>query len=395
MFKVLLTVVVFLSLSFPAQAQRQVALPEKPRAKLFDSYAGIYYEDLMARLDNFAIQLSDEPTARAHLIVYGPKGDNGGTGKHLLRISIDYLVNTRGIDEGRLSGNYGGRYKELTTSWSELWLVPAGADTPEAQAYETKIGKLKGKFAEFDSYAYDGLDECFGPCLGDVTGAGFADALTEQPESVAYLVATNQKGAAIGTWRRVAKREADHLQTRGIGADRIKIIFAGTAKFGEDEYPQQARLQLWILPKDAPPPVKEAGPEEIPKVASQLGRFQDSDLKYPEIEKRAFEGFADVLKANGSLGVCIIARPPQTPGFRDPEFPPLENEPPDIDFKNLLDKWKDKLAMDYQIESRRIFVIIASAQEGNDGTIETWIVPPGASLPDPYATDDNDPESTN
>ena len=345
----------------------------------------------MARLDNLAIELGNEPTALTRIIVYGPKGDGRGTGKNLLRVSIDYLVNTRGIDPERISGDYGGRYKDPTSSRSELWLVPAGAEPPAAKAYESKIGQLNGKFAEVDAYADEGFPDCNGPCLGDFTIAGFTDALTEQPDSLAYLVATNGKGATIGTWRRVAKRAAEDLQTRGIAADRIKIIFAGASKYDESSSPEKAWLQLWILPKDAPPPAKEAAPEEIPKVSTQLGSFNDYDLKYPEIEKRVFEAFADILKANANLGVCIIARPPMTPGFRDPEFPPLENEPPDIDFKTLLDKWKDKLAKDYQIESRRIFVITASAREGNDGTIETWIVPPGASLPDPYASDTDNP----
>lgn len=374
------------------QEQRREEQQQTRRARLFDSYPGINAEDLMARLDNLAIQLQNDPDVHAYVFVYGAKGEGGGTGKHLLRITIDYLVKARGIDEARIVNADGGRYKDPKDAWTELWLVPSGAEPPTPRKYETNIGKVKGKFAEYNGY--DGLPgECEGPCSNSITLAGLADALREQPDSVAYIVVHNQQGATIGTWRRVAKSEAADLEGRGIVADRIKIIFAGAIKVADDDYPQQAKVQLWILPKDAPPPAKEAKPERIPKAAVQLGTFRDYDLKYPATEKWAFEGFADVLKANNNLGVCIIVRPPLAPSFRDPELPQIPDEPPDIDLTKLIETWKAQLAKSYQIESRRIFVITASAREGNEGTIETWIIPPGAAMPDPYADDSTDPPS--
>src|ERR1700720_3319135 len=78
------------------------------RARPFDSYAGINSEDLMARLDNLAIELQKDLDLKAHIIVYGPKGEGGGTGNQLLRMTIDYLINTRGIDETRIAGIYSG-----------------------------------------------------------------------------------------------------------------------------------------------------------------------------------------------------------------------------------------------------------------------------------------------
>lgn len=372
-----------------SQPQR-VEERQQVRARLFDSYGAINGEDLMARLDNFGIQLQNEPTVTAHIVVYGPDGDGAGSGKHLLSITKDYLTNTRGIDESRLDGLYSGRYKDPKESLTELWLVPFGAEPRPTHEYTPNIREIKGKFAEYSEY--DGLPECGGPCVGSVTMAGFADVLRQQPDHVAYIVAYNQPGANIGTWRRVAKSIAADLESRGVPSDRIKIVFAGTKKLTDDKYAQQAFIQLWTLPKTAPAPVKEARAEGIPTKAVQLGVFHDYELKYQSTEEWAFQGFADVLKANGSLGVFIIVRPPLAAGFRDPEFPPLANEPPDVDLKHLLEKWKSKLAKDYLIDNRRVFAVIAAAQEGQEGTIETWIVPPGASLPDPYANDSGDPK---
>lgn len=394
MIKPVIIVVAIISFGFMTAAkvtcQEQLRTEPQPtrRARLFDSYAGVNSEDLMARLDSLAIQLQNDSDVHVQIIVYGPKGEGGGTGSRLLRMTIDYLVNSRGIDETRIAGNYGGRYKDPKDAWTELWLAPVGTEPPAPRKYETNISELKGKFAEYNDY--DGPSECEGPCSGSVTTAGFADALREQPESVAYIVVHNQQGANIGTWRRVAKSTAADIESRGIPADRIKIIFAGTLKLTEDEYPQQARVQLWILPKDASPPTKEAKPEPLPKQSVQLGIFHDYELKYAAAGKLAFEGFADVLKANDSLGVCIIVRPPLAPNFRDPELLPIPDGPPDIDLTKLVEKWKALLAKTYQIESRRIFVVTASAREGNDGTVETWIITPGAAMPDPYADDSND-----
>lgn len=359
-----------------------------PKARLFDSYRGAEAEDLKARLDNLAIRVEEEPASRAFLVVYGPQGEGLGTGQHILKASADYLVNSRGLDESRLSTAYGGRYKDPREAWSELWLVPPGADPPELRDYRTDLRELRGKFAEYTEY--DGILGCEGECSYNVNLAGFADALNEQPGSVAYIVVSNQVGAAIGTWRRVGKSTAADLESRGILAERIKLIFAGTRKVEKDEYPQQATVQLWILPKDAPPPVKESRSEGAPKEAVRLGTFWDNDLKYAATEKWVFEGFADVLKSNHNLGVCIILRPKEAPDFRDPEYPATSDQPPAPDLGKLIEKWKKQLVKDYQIEERRIFVITAAARDGYDGTIETWIIPPGANLPDPYADDSGD-----
>jgi hypothetical protein len=103
----------------------------------------------------------------------------------------------------------------------------------------------------------------------------------------------------------------------------------------------------------------------------------------------AFEGFADVLKNDSKLAVCIIYRPPEARPFRDPEDPKLPDDPEEIDLAKLVEKWKLRLTSDYQIESRRVFIVTAAPGEyDGDGSIETWIVPPGAALPDPYAESD-------
>ena len=140
-------------------------------------------------------------------------------------------------------------------------------------------------------------------------------------------------------------------------------------------------MQLWILPRDAPPPVKEAETEGTPKKAVQIGTYNDYLLKYPKDERWVFNGFADVLRANEQLSVCLITRP--RINVLEEVLP---DEPPDIDPLELVDRWKAELMEKAGIKEDRIIVIHATADESREGEVEVWIVPPGADLPDPYAS---------
>ncbi|HKP38977.1 MAG TPA: hypothetical protein VJT71_19115 [Pyrinomonadaceae bacterium] len=95
-------------------------------ARKFDEYGNIRFNDEKARLDNYAIQLQNEPTAQGTIIGYGSCGTEGMTRANRAK---DYLVNTRGIDSGRIMVVDGGCMPELKV---ELWVVPSGAAQPTA-----------------------------------------------------------------------------------------------------------------------------------------------------------------------------------------------------------------------------------------------------------------------
>jgi hypothetical protein len=352
-----------------------------PKARLFDSYEAIPSDDAGAHLDNFAIQLQSDPNLNGYVICYGPDGEGSGTGSYLLRITKDYLVNTRGFDPERIQTIYAGRYKNPAEIATELWIGQQGMDMPEPMRYKSKIGTFNGKFEEYEGW--DGVaDGADGPSFGNVTLAAFADILRQQPATMGYIVAFNFRGAAPGTWRRVAKRVAGELQADGIQGDRIKIIYGGSIKGNKNEVTDQAKVQLWILPADAPPPVEEAKPEQTPKEATKIGSYNSYFLKYPKEEFRVLEGFVDMLQADGQLNVCIIVRP----RIEGEETQLAPDEPPDIDTLKLVEKWRSDLKEKFGIKESRIIVIPAAAGESNEGTVDVWVVPPGAPLPDPYAT---------
>jgi len=98
----------------------------------FDEFGDLKCEDEMARLDNLAIQLQQEPNAKAVLIYYGGRTFRGKLprrGESVARAARlkPYLVNRRGIQSNRIVVINGGYREEWIV---EVWVVPPGASMP-------------------------------------------------------------------------------------------------------------------------------------------------------------------------------------------------------------------------------------------------------------------------
>jgi hypothetical protein len=116
----------------PPECQRtascsfSVATPlTPPECRKFDEYTDLKFNDEKARLDNFAIQLQQEPGAQGYYVIFG--SCDGEADQRSAR-AVDYLVNVRGIDRGRITVVNGGCRETLTV---ELWICPTGAAAPK------------------------------------------------------------------------------------------------------------------------------------------------------------------------------------------------------------------------------------------------------------------------
>ena len=96
-------------------------------AKKFDEFPNIARNDEKARLDNFAVGLQNDPTATAYVIVYPSRRGQSGDAQKRTRRIVDYLVNSRGIDAGRIVTLVGPTRDDLHV---ELWITPQGARPP-------------------------------------------------------------------------------------------------------------------------------------------------------------------------------------------------------------------------------------------------------------------------
>ena len=100
--------------------------PPQPVCAKFDEYGNIKFNDEKARLDNFALNSRTSPVRKATSLAMAL-----AKAKALARANRakDYLVNTRGIDAGRITVVDGGCRAEL---WVQLYVCEAGATPPTA-----------------------------------------------------------------------------------------------------------------------------------------------------------------------------------------------------------------------------------------------------------------------
>lgn len=114
------------TLDCSADCAVSIPLP-RPTSRKFDEFPDIARNDEKARLDNFAIELQNDPTSTGYVIVYTARNGKAGDGqKHTARV-VDYLVNSRGLDAHRIVTMMGGTRDELMV---ELWVTPQGAVPP-------------------------------------------------------------------------------------------------------------------------------------------------------------------------------------------------------------------------------------------------------------------------
>jgi hypothetical protein len=92
----------------------------------------IICDDAKAHLDEFAVQLQDNPTAKGYIIFYGGRRIRGllprrGEAKARVGYWKPYLTNSTRIEDSRIEVIDGGYRENLM---AELWIVPPGAKLP-------------------------------------------------------------------------------------------------------------------------------------------------------------------------------------------------------------------------------------------------------------------------
>lgn len=102
------------------------ALP-KPASRKFDEFPDISRNDEKARLDNFMIELQNDPSATGYVIVYpGRASKRNEVQDHFTRV-VEYLVHSRQLDKSRIVTLEGPKKDHL---FVELWITPQGATPP-------------------------------------------------------------------------------------------------------------------------------------------------------------------------------------------------------------------------------------------------------------------------
>ena len=112
---------------------------ERPRvSKKFDEYPNLRFNDEKARLDNFVIELQNDHRAQGYIIGYGGRICYAGEAIARANRAKGYMINTRGIESGRIITVDGGYRRDVG---AELFVRPLGASEPAASPTVGKCTK--------------------------------------------------------------------------------------------------------------------------------------------------------------------------------------------------------------------------------------------------------------
>jgi hypothetical protein len=385
-----------IALSACATSDAQTGTAEPPAsaksgsAPVFDSYGSVGWEDQQARLDNFALELQNNPLARGYIIIYGGRKDFSKVAEIWADRDADYLTSTRGIDASRITSVSGG-LKDQDDMEFDLWVLPPDAPAPEPKPTlsEDKRKPPTGKFVEYetDEAIFYGCED--GPCV-DRTGIDLAGWLERGPTLLAYVVVYTSKTSTPGAANMIGKREQHSLlQQSRLDAVRVKVIHAGEA--------ENTKVELWLLSKDSPPPASEAKTVGLPGESFKVGELSSYDLADADRAGLLRESVADLLREHADARVYLIVHPPDQQevneeAAREAERvanceAPLEVET--LEPQRAAEQWRKELIDKYKIDGGRIEVVTGRIEEGSDGTLAAWVVPAGASPPDPFAMPDD------
>jgi hypothetical protein len=268
----------FMSLMFwglaPAPAQTENKVAQK-----FDDFGDILYSDLIARLDNFAIQLTNNTNAKGFLIAYRTRRDLPGLSHAMAMRMKAYLVKTRGISRDRVAIVDGGVAWQLA---QELWIVPPGTTpTPRSDA---RIGYFQNPDSAWKFYERGFLPlnqhKRFGiqadPEAEIEELEAYANELKKRPSQSACIIVYAQFNRRRqmadwagtyeplpevhldepGTARKELSRRRDYLiRVYGIPPSKIRMLDGG--------YRKQRSIEFWIVPAGEPLPIPT--PNSFPK----------------------------------------------------------------------------------------------------------------------------------
>jgi hypothetical protein len=245
-----------------------IAEVQEAEARKFDEFGDIQTSDLKARLDNFAIELINEPTTKGFIVTYRSRRDLPGISNRLAIRSKGYLVNARGLPADRIATVDGGEGDCLA---QELWVVPPGtAPKPRPDAYQRDFPDLDSP-RKIDEFGYDVRLPNKRTAPAYPTEADdletFANELRRQKTALAYIIgyahysknleALSDEDYNVYYERRIDPSSA--LQRRlnfekqtlvrsyGISPNRIRLVNGGYRKW--------RTLEFWIVPRGAHPPV--------------------------------------------------------------------------------------------------------------------------------------------
>ncbi len=247
--RLLLASTLLLAVCAAAHARQQT--PQAGGARLLDEFGHVAYSDLLARLDNFAIELQSTPGSKGLMAVY-PQMSDRFPGWFLNRAywGKGYLTKVRGLEAGRVEVVCGGFRDEVKY---ELWIVPHGAASPVTPLDWAAALARERTPVLFDRTVFENAPRVLdAESYDDYTDPKdmhepFISALRADPAARGVIVAYAARRNRRGTDRALAAREKlAVMKLHAIGAERIIAVGGGLRT--------HRTLEYWIVPPGAPLP---------------------------------------------------------------------------------------------------------------------------------------------
>ena len=250
----LLTVLLLLA----ASAAQTQARGQTPDARMIDAFGDIQISDFLARADNFAIELQNNPQAKGYVVAYIVPNRFPGFPLRRAFWARGYLINGRGFDASRVEVINGGYRDEIGF---EFWVADAGAKPPrEDFDFGPALRRERTPFL-FDRYEYQprsrmgtGIEDGY---VGYLDEAGwfapYAGALLSDKAArgavIAYATPRNRRGSDRALAALVKRTIMRH---HSVGAERIIPVAGGVRA--------HRLVELWIVPPGAalPRPTPDA-----------------------------------------------------------------------------------------------------------------------------------------
>ncbi|MDX6288715.1 MAG: hypothetical protein QOH42_514 [Blastocatellia bacterium] len=218
----------------------------------FDAFGDLSTDDVMAHLDQFALELNSNPKLQGFVVIHRRAGSPVGWQLRQAHGYLNYLVNSRGVPASRMKVLEADAGKVILY---ELWLVPAGGAPP----VPAPTPKPEPTFpVRFDEVSLGNEAQCVGEFTIELYKIEdalklFADALRQQPASKAWIVVHPRVREPLASVRRTLNASRRLLvRTYGIGSERVLTAI------GPRHSTLCTAVNLWIVPWSSSRP-DEAG----------------------------------------------------------------------------------------------------------------------------------------
>jgi hypothetical protein len=205
---------------------------EKPKAELIDEFGLIGCEGILSRIDNFMVEIMNEPNSIGYAVIYGKQ--NKALDSLRYESWINGNVRFRGFDVNRLVTIRGKEQENLEI---ELWRVPAGVEKPFSTESKWNLDLSKTKpFVFFGDTYYDGI------CPGNPL-ATYAELLLANQTARGHIVFQDKTDK---NFRNQKKEVLDKLVNYyKIPRHRLKLFYDI-----DKNYPHEfINTQYWLVPR--------------------------------------------------------------------------------------------------------------------------------------------------